>query len=97
MRYVPVESDLSDLRTQVAFAVSNRNRRQVKQIIRNANTWCRRKMTWEQHTLDFLWTLLDYADLLDKSSYFREKWTNDRFAYRLPKLEMDFFEGELSV
>ncbi|KAL7516565.1 hypothetical protein ACHAWX_001566 [Stephanocyclus meneghinianus] len=97
VHYIPVDSDLSDLRKQVAFAVSNRNRRQVKQIIRNANTWCRRKMTWEQHTLDFLWTLLDYADLLDKSSYFREKWTNDRFAYRLPKLEMDFFEGELSV
>ena len=97
VHYIPVEADLSDLKKQVAFAVSNRNQKQMQQIIHNANAWCRHKMIWEQHTLDFLWTLLDYAELLDKAPKFNEIWTADRFAYRLPKLEMAKFEGVLTV
>ena len=54
-------------------------------------------MTWEQHTLDFLWTLMDYAELLDKSPNFKEKWRRDKYAYTLPKLKMSRFEGELTV
>jgi hypothetical protein len=54
-------------------------------------------MTWEQHTHDFLWTLMDYAELLDMAPKFYEKWSSDRFAYRMPKLEMAQFDGELTV
>lgn len=95
--FIPVQADLSDLKTQVQFAISDKNQKQVQDIIENANDWCKRKMTWEQHTLDFLWTLLDYAELLDKAPRFNEKWSSDSFAYELPKLEMSEFQGELIV
>ena len=95
--FIPVQADLSDLKTQVQFAISDKNQKQVQDIIENANDLCKRKMTWEQHTLDFLWTLLDYAELLDKAPRFNEKWSSDSFAYELPKLEMSEFQGELVV
>eukprot|EP01082_Thalassiosira_pseudonana_P003561 g3523.t1 g3523 contig12:2245657-2247513(+) len=95
--FIPVQADLSDLKTQVQFAISDKNQKQVQDIIENANDWCKRKMTWEQHTLDFLWTLLDYAELLDKAPRFNERWSSDSFAYELPKLEMSEFQGELIV
>jgi hypothetical protein len=41
VHYIPVESDLSDLKKQVDFAVSSKHQKQVRQIIRNANGWCR--------------------------------------------------------
>ena len=41
VHFIPVEPDLSDLKTQVDFAVSNKHQKQVKQIIYNANAWCR--------------------------------------------------------
>ena len=41
VHYVPVEWDLSDLQKQVDFAVSNKHQNQIRQIIRNANAWCR--------------------------------------------------------
>ena len=54
-------------------------------------------MVWETHVLDFLWTLLDYAELLDKAPRFRERWTSDKDAYNLPALEMAEFDGELLI
>ena len=95
--YIPVKADLSDLRDNVEFAVQQRNSAQVQGIIKNANAWCRRKMVWETHVLDFLWTLLDYAELLDKAPRFKERWKSDRDAYSLSKLEMAEFDGELLI
>ena len=95
--YIPVDAELRNIEKQVMHVINERNSKQLQQIVKNANDWCRRKMTWEQHTLDFLWTLLDYAELLDNSPRFREKWTGDYHAYRLPNLEMSEFEGELTI
>jgi hypothetical protein len=41
VHFIPVESDLSDLKKQIDFAVSNKHQKQVRQIIHNANSWCR--------------------------------------------------------
>jgi hypothetical protein len=41
VHFIPVESDLSDLKKQVDFAVSNKHQKEVRQIIKNANSWCR--------------------------------------------------------
>eukprot|EP00986_Skeletonema_menzelii_P011180 scaffold5677_cov153-Skeletonema_menzelii.AAC.8 len=95
--YIPVKEDLSDLKHSVEFAVQQKNSAQVQGIIKNANAWCRRKMVWETHVLDFLWTLLDYAELLDKAPRFHERWKNDKDAYNLPSLEMAEFDGELLI
>ena len=95
--YIPVKDDLSDLQFSVEFAVQMKNAAQVQGIIKNANAWCRRKMVWETHVLDFLWTLLDYAELLEKAPRFRERWRGDKDAYNLPSLEMAEFDGELLI
>lgn len=95
--YIPVKDDLSDLEFSVEFAVQSKNAAQVQGIIKNANAWCRRKMVWETHVLDFLWTLLDYAELLEKAPRFRERWRGDKDAYNLPSLEMAEFDGELLI
>ncbi|KAL7455907.1 hypothetical protein ACHAWC_010227 [Mediolabrus comicus] len=95
--YIPVKADLSDLKDNVEFAVQQRNAAKVQGIIKNANAWCRRKMVWETHVLDFLWTLLDYAELLNKAPRFKERWKGDRDAYNLPSLEMAEFDGELLI
>jgi len=95
--YIPVKKDLSDLQHSVEFAFQQKNSAQVQGIIKNANAWCRRKMVWETHVLNFLWTLLDYAELLDKSPRFDERWRGDKDAYNLPALEMAEFDGELLI
>jgi len=95
--YIPVKSDMSDLKDIVEFAVQQRNSAQVQGIIKNANSWCRRKMVWETHVLDFLWTLLDYAELLDNAPRFNDRWKSDKDAYNLPSLEMAEFDGELLI
>mmetsp|Transcript_29370 Transcript_29370/g.61474 ORF Transcript_29370/g.61474 Transcript_29370/m.61474 type:complete len:564 (-) Transcript_29370:112-1803(-) len=95
--YIPVDAELRNLEQQVMHVINERNEKQIQQIIKTANDWCRKKMTWEQHTTDFLWTLLDYAELLDKSARFYDKWTSDYYAYHLPNLEMSQFTGELVI
>jgi hypothetical protein len=45
--------------------ISNpRNDKRLKQMVRTGNEWCRRKMTVTQFTVDMLWILLDYLELL---------------------------------
>ena len=95
--YIPVKGDMSDLKDRVEFAVQQKNSAQVQGIIKNANAWCRRKMVWETHVLDLLWTLLDYAELLDKAPRFNEIWKGDKDAYNLPLLEMAEFDGDLLI
>ena len=95
--YIPVKEDMSDLKHGVEFALKQKNSAQVQGIIKNANAWCRRKMVWETHVLDFLWTLLDYAELLDKAPRFNDRWKGENDAYNLPSLEMAEFDGELLI
>jgi len=96
VHYIPVKHDLEDLPTQVQWIVDDSNREQVQEIIKNANKWCREKMTWEQYTVDFLWTLLAYAELLSNAPGFLENWKADYDAYQLPALDMAEFRGQIS-
>ena len=42
----------------------------------------------EQYTVDLLWTLLSYAELLQESPDFYNTWKKDANAYIMPKLDM---------
>jgi hypothetical protein len=55
--------------------------------------FCRTKLTIEQHTVDILWTLLAYAELLAKSSDFFLAWKSNRDAYDMPSLNMKAWPG----
>lgn len=93
VHYIPVQHNLEDLTTRVEWAISDENQEEVQAIIQNANAWCREKMTFEQYTVDFLWTLLDYAELLANAPGFHEEWASDYYAHELPAQNMAEFKG----
>jgi len=85
--YIPVKSDMSDLDTAVAFAISDENEVAVKTIIQNAQSWCQHKLTRHQFAADFLRTLASYVELLNGSN-FLETWKNNTRAYHLEAMNM---------
>ena len=72
----------------VRYVVDPRNTEQIQQIIKNAQQFCRTKLTVEQYTVDLLWTLLSYAELLANSPDFYDTWRRNKSAYTLPQLQM---------
>lgn len=54
----------------------------------HSKAFCRTKLTIEQQTVDVLWTLLAYTELLTKSKDFYYIWRSNRAAYELPSLNM---------
>jgi len=86
--YIPVKSDMSDLDDAVAFAVNDENQEKVQSIIRNAQSWCRTKLTRNQLAEDFLWTLASYVELLNTNGDFAGTWENSTRAYNLTAMNM---------
>lgn len=86
--YIPVKGDFSDLDKTVRYVVDPNNTEQIQQIIKNAQQFCRTKLTVEQYTVDLLWTLLSYAELLANSPDFYDTWHRNKSAYTLPQLQM---------
>ncbi len=64
VHYIPVRQDLSDLYDRVEYAVSDAHEPEVRQIIRNANAWCLRKLNMESLILDQAGIWDRYASLL---------------------------------
>ena len=88
VHYIPSEPDFSDLEQMVRYALDPKNAKQVRQIIRNGQRFCRTKLTMPQYTVDLLWTLTAYADLLAQSPDFYRTWRADPIAYRMEKQRM---------
>ena len=86
--YIPVESDFSDLEKTVRYVIDPKNAEQIQQIIKRGQQFCRTKLTMEQYTVDILWTLLSYAELLANSPDFYTTWKKDRKAREMPELGM---------
>ena len=83
-----MEADFSDLEKTVRYVIDPKNAEQMQKIVRNGQQFCRTKLTMEQYTVDILWTLLSYAELLKKSPDFYDKWRADSQAYNMPALKM---------
>jgi hypothetical protein len=60
----------------------------------NVKAFCRTKLTIEQHTVDVLWTLLAYTQLLAKSPNFYQVWRSNVDAYEMPSLNMKAWPGD---
>ena len=88
VHYIPVESDFSNLAQTVRYVVDPVNSEQMQQIVKNSQQFCRTKLTMEQYTVDILWTLLAYAELIQGSPDFHTEWKKNSDAYNLPVLEM---------
>jgi hypothetical protein len=66
--YVPVKSDLSDLVEQAAFVTDPANDEAVREIVANANDWCRRRMVWTAIAEDVLDIWDAYVRLLRQAN-----------------------------
>lgn len=88
VHYIPVEPDFSDLEKTVRYVMDRENTEQMKQIIKNGQQFCRTKLTMEQYTVDILWTLLAYAEMLKGSPDFYTLWKRDGSAYRMKEQKM---------
>mmetsp|Transcript_22641 Transcript_22641/g.40891 ORF Transcript_22641/g.40891 Transcript_22641/m.40891 type:complete len:567 (+) Transcript_22641:181-1881(+) len=96
VHYVP--ANLTNIIDVVRYVVSDRNQDAMKRIVRNANEWCRTKMTRTQMATDMLWLLVFYAELLDHGDIdpqWRGVWKNNNdndtasaYQLQLPHLRM---------
>ena len=88
VHFIPVKNDLSDLENIVSYVIAPENSGQMQQVVKNAQAFCRTKLTFEQYTIDILWTLLAYSELLESSPDFMEAWRSNDDAYIMPALNM---------
>lgn len=76
VHYVPVHGNLSNLEEMLRLATSDdkRKAKMIESIVRNANNWCRQKMTGSQMVTDMSWIINSYLEILqyedDKSGSF---------------------------
>jgi len=94
VHYVPIKRDFSDLVKQARYVLDSRNEVQMKAIVKNANQWCRSKMSMGQFAIDTLWMLLTYVRLIEpvmndwKNLPSSQEWmpvTPDQERYFLPR------------
>lgn len=86
--YIPAAADFSDLEKTVRYVVDPANAEQMRKIVKNGQEFCRTKLTMEQYTVDILWTLLAYAEVLAGSPDFYDLWKKDESAYTMEELRM---------
>ncbi|EED89120.1 predicted protein [Thalassiosira pseudonana CCMP1335] len=72
VHYLPVAAGPDDLETKVRDVIDPANSEEMKQINTNSQAFRRTKLTIEQYTLDVLWTLLPYAELVKSSPDFND-------------------------
>jgi hypothetical protein len=86
--YIPVHPNLTDLKSAVAFAVNDDNTDKVRAIIKNAQSWCRSKLTKDQLAKDMMWTIASYLELLNNNTdSWYEEWQANSRAYRMPSMQ----------
>ena len=75
--YVPIRLDLSDLMDQARFVLDGRNEASVRAIIKNANDWCRTRLTHNASATAMLDILERYAASLSRdapNTNWMEQW-----------------------
>jgi len=88
VHYIPVKGDLSDLEHNVKWAMSDENEESVRSMINKSSEYCEKKFLHHSLVSDFMWTLLDYVELLDNTPGFHETWKKNEVAFDLPAQEM---------
>jgi protein glucosyltransferase len=82
VHYVPVHGNLSNLEEMIRWTTDKGKEKEMKTIVRNANNWCRQKMTGSQIVADMSWILNSYFEILqyedDKSGSFTS-WKDGYF------------------
>jgi len=97
VHYIPAEADFSDLEKTVRYVMDPQNAEQIQQVIKNSQAFCRTKLTMEQYTVDILWTLLAYRELISGSPDFFDEWRSNDAAYSMPALDMKPWKSKAQV
>jgi hypothetical protein len=82
VHYVPVHRNLSNLEEMIHLTTDISREKEMKTIVRNANNWCRQKMTGPQMMADMSWILNSYFEILqyeDEKSGSFTSWKNGYF------------------
>ena len=75
VHYIPVKGDSSDLWNVSQWVVDPINAHTVQSIIRNANDWCIRTMTYQYSMESFLTSLEYYVEQLEAHDpYWHQRW-----------------------
>ena len=91
VHYVPANlSNLVDIVTLVTTSEDPTMESKLKQIVQNANDWCRSKMTAMQLSIDMIWIFVYYVDLLQHEDMHSHKYTQWKRNHR--KLLRDWVE-----
>jgi hypothetical protein len=63
---LPVHGNLSNLEEMILLVTSKdkQNQKKMQSIVRNANLWCRSKMTGLQMIKDMSWIMATYHEIL---------------------------------
>jgi hypothetical protein len=66
VHYLPVHANLSNLIDVVRLAVSEdpEATHHMQTIVRNANDWCKKKVTLDSMALDMMWIMISYIEIL---------------------------------
>jgi hypothetical protein len=84
VHYLPVHGNLSNLEEMILLVTSKdkQNQKKMQSIVRNANLWCRSKMTGLQMIKDMSWIMASHYEILQsedlKSGSFTE-WRDNFF------------------
>jgi len=82
VHYVP--ANMSNLVEVVTMATSDdpEIQKRMLEIVRNANNWCRSKMTATQLTKDMIWIMISYLDMLKKEDLYSKRFTKWKKSWR---------------
>ena len=85
VHYLPVHANLSNLLDVVRLAVSEdqETMHRMQSIVRNANDWCKEKVTLESMASDMMWIMISYIEILRKENLWSDsfsKWKTNMFS-----------------
>lgn len=91
--YVPVHQNMSNLIDTINYVVADSNQKEMRRIVRQANKWCKNKMTSTQMAVDLLWILISYSELLYSSDFEEGNFESGLSRLRIDDVKMTSVGG----
>lgn len=66
--YIPVHKNLSNLQEMVNLVIDDKMSSRMQIIVQNANLWCKNKFTQLQPSIDMVWIMISYLEMLKEEN-----------------------------
>lgn len=66
--YIPVHKNLSNLQEMVNLVIDDKMSSRMQTIVQNANLWCKNKFTPSQPSIDMVWIMISYFEMLKEEN-----------------------------